>query len=362
MGALERIYELGARHSIPLRNTFELLEDCPCRCAHCYVTRTRERRLSLAVVVDLLDQMEEAGAFFVSLTGGEIGLRDDLFEIIREAKQRRFHLTLFTTGTLWSAREWDQIAGLGVNRVRVSLYGVTPALHDSITGTLGSHRKTVRTMKGLLARDVPIEIGCPVLARNVSEVEAVLKFCEGLGAAVVIDPLITFDDAGSATPRTAAPSRQQLIEFYSHPHIQKHFRSNTSTDSSPESRPCQVGHSGTFVRCNGDVLPCVNWPEVAGNIFNARLLDIYRASEVFQRCRNIRRSDMTTCCACNLAEHCQPCVGMHLQERGSMSQPASSWCNNASARMAVSCSSPGSAPRLTRGGKRASSHRQQVGR
>src|SRR5688572_2444389 len=92
--ASERV---GAPHSV----TIELLAPCNLRCPHCYVTHSAKNKLSYEVVVDLLDQMAALGVFSVTFTGGEVGLRKDLFELIAEARQRRFAVYLLSSGTLW---------------------------------------------------------------------------------------------------------------------------------------------------------------------------------------------------------------------------------------------------------------------
>lgn len=51
-------------------------------------------------ILQLIQDLATEGCLFLTLSGGEIFLRDDLFEIIGYAKQHGFALKIFTNGTL----------------------------------------------------------------------------------------------------------------------------------------------------------------------------------------------------------------------------------------------------------------------
>ncbi len=72
-----RAMDLG----IPLSVHIDLTWRCNERCIHCYLDHDDPDELSLSELRDLLDQMADAGTLFLTLSGGEIFLRKDLFAI-----------------------------------------------------------------------------------------------------------------------------------------------------------------------------------------------------------------------------------------------------------------------------------------
>ena len=79
----EALREQATQKQIPLVVHFDLTYRCPLRCIHCYLTGGKKRlECSLDEVKNILDQLADAGSLYLTLSGGEIFLRDDLAEIV----------------------------------------------------------------------------------------------------------------------------------------------------------------------------------------------------------------------------------------------------------------------------------------
>src|SRR5216684_8607096 len=103
----DRLIHVASRAQIPLAALFEVTHRCNLGCSHCYLTegpvgRPRPTRDELALdeVRRALDQLAEAGTFFLTLTGGEVFMRRDFLDIVAHARSLHFSVTIFTTGTL----------------------------------------------------------------------------------------------------------------------------------------------------------------------------------------------------------------------------------------------------------------------
>ena len=85
------------QNRVPITGSVELDLRCNLRCLHCYrdgewpagILDTEEMK-------DVLDQIADAGTLWLLLTGGEIFLRPDFFEIYEHAMKKGFLLNLFT--------------------------------------------------------------------------------------------------------------------------------------------------------------------------------------------------------------------------------------------------------------------------
>ena len=74
--------------SIPLSVQLDLTYRCNERCVHCYLDHDDHGEMTTAEIKELLDQMAEAGVFYLTISGGEILMRRDFFEILEHARLR----------------------------------------------------------------------------------------------------------------------------------------------------------------------------------------------------------------------------------------------------------------------------------
>ncbi len=323
------------RLRVPTSCSIELLAPCNLNCVHCYVTHSKKSVLTLPVIEDLFRQLAELGTLRLYLTGGEIGLRRDLFEIIAAARGHHFRVDLLTSGTLWGEKEWDRVAELGVEYVRLSLYSNQACTHDAVTKKPGSHEKTMATIDGLLARGIDVELACPVLSINAKDVGDVVAYGRERGVRVWVESHIMDKDLGGQGPKVVEASIAQIVDVYSDPRLIEHaarYDDAGCAVPSGDTRPCAVGERSAFIRCTGEVHPCVNWSTSAGNILHKSFRDIWSQGEVFAEARAVTFAQMNTCTSCGDLPACKPCVGMNRSERGAVGTPAKGICATAAAK------------------------------
>src|SRR5258707_9445015 len=119
------MHEMGAtalRLGIPLGVQLDVTYRCNERCVHCYLDHDDHGEMTTAEIKDLLEQMADAGVFFLVLSGGEIFLRKDLFEIVEHARKLLFSVKLKTNAVMIRKAKAQRIADLGVESVQISVY------------------------------------------------------------------------------------------------------------------------------------------------------------------------------------------------------------------------------------------------
>ncbi|MBS0458443.1 MAG: radical SAM protein, partial [Proteobacteria bacterium] len=95
--------EMGARAlslGIPLGVQLDLTYRCNERCIHCYLDHDAHGEMTTAEILGLLDQLAAAGTFFLNISGGEIFMRPDLFEIVEYARKLQFSVKLKTNAVM----------------------------------------------------------------------------------------------------------------------------------------------------------------------------------------------------------------------------------------------------------------------
>src|SRR5437016_13973140 len=99
-GLMEEMAAKALRLNIPLNVQLDLTYRCNERCIHCYLDHHDHGEMSTAEILDLLDQLADAGVFFLTLSGGEIMVRADFFEILERARALTFSVKLKTNAVL----------------------------------------------------------------------------------------------------------------------------------------------------------------------------------------------------------------------------------------------------------------------
>ncbi len=108
---------------LPIGVTAELTYRCNLRCIHCYCTNSISKELTLNEWKRAIDILKSWGTVFITFTGGEPLLREDLLQIMRYASKNGMALRLFTNGTLINEKIADHLKDMNLLEVEVSIQG-----------------------------------------------------------------------------------------------------------------------------------------------------------------------------------------------------------------------------------------------
>ena len=131
---------------------FDLTYRCNERCVHCYLDHDDHGEMTTGEVKHVLDQLADAGTFFLTLSGGELLLRKDFFELLAYARQLQFDVKIKTNAMLITQARAERIRDLGVRQIQISVYSHRPEVHDAITKVRGSLERTIAAIHFLRVR------------------------------------------------------------------------------------------------------------------------------------------------------------------------------------------------------------------
>src|SRR5260221_11531049 len=100
-GLMQEISNRALELGVPLSVQLDLTYRCNEKCIHCYLDHEDHGEMTTAEIKGLLDQLADAGVFFLILSGGEIFLRKDLFEIVEHARKRLYSVKLKTNAVMF---------------------------------------------------------------------------------------------------------------------------------------------------------------------------------------------------------------------------------------------------------------------
>ena len=118
-GLLVEMTEKALARNIPLSVQLDLTYRCNERCVHCYLDHDDHGEMTTAEIKHLLEEMADAGVFILTLSGGEIFLRKDFFELLEYARRElTFCVKLKTNAIMIREREAARLRELGCSRSR----------------------------------------------------------------------------------------------------------------------------------------------------------------------------------------------------------------------------------------------------
>jgi radical SAM protein with 4Fe4S-binding SPASM domain len=313
---------------------FELTYRCNERCTHCYLDVFKPnaivpRELSTEECLNVIDQISSLGVLHLTLSGGDILVRRDWYEIAQYARQKRLLLRLFTNGLLIRPKLADRIASLHPYAVEISLYSTKPEIHESITRVKHSWELSTRAIKLLRERGVRVVMKTPLMRENVREIDDLFALAEELGAIFHYDVTITPKNSGALDPLKHRMGFEDLVWIMDKqisPGIWEKHR------LSDEDRTCMVGGSGMVIDPYGNIFPCVELRRSAGNVRENSLEEIWKQSEVWPELSDLKVKDLPVCRACEIRTLCVRCHGLSFNESGDMKAPAKISCTEALAR------------------------------
>jgi len=132
---------------------------CNLSCLHCYSSSKDvpyERELTTEEALRVLDDLASFRVQALILSGGEPLLREDVFLLIREARDRGIPTSLSTNGMLITPPVAREIRRSGLSYVGISLDGIG-SVHDRFRRVDGAFRKTLEAVR--LCRDQGVKVG-----------------------------------------------------------------------------------------------------------------------------------------------------------------------------------------------------------
>jgi radical SAM protein with 4Fe4S-binding SPASM domain len=331
---IQEMSDKAQRLGIPLAVQLDLTYRCNERCVHCYLDHDDRGEMNTSEIKDLLEQMAEAGVFFLTLSGGEVMMRRDFFEIVEHARRLSFCVKLKTNAVMIRQSEADRIQALAPESVQISIYSHRAEVHDAITRLPGSLKRSVAATRLLVERGIKIIFANVLMRDNFQDYPGVQALAAEVGAEFTIDPTITPMMDGNRSILNLNIERAQL---------QQVFRDASILGTSPQEfcalpggppavedaqrmLPCSAGHTFCYVSPYGDVYPCVQFPLPTGNVRTSRFLDIWKHSPQMAEVRSITMNDLPICSTCaHGGGSCSRCPGLAYME-GNMRGPSSQDC------------------------------------
>ena len=336
---MQEISDRALRLGVPFSVQLDLTYRCNEQCVHCYLDHDDHGEMTTVEIKHLLKEMAEAGVFILTLSGGEIFMRKDFFEILEYARSLTFCIKLKTNAVLIRETQAARLRDLGVESIQISIYSHRPEVHDAITKVPGSLRRSVNAIRFLRAQGLKVVVANVLMTENMQDYHGVRALADEIDAKYTLDPTITpkMDGDRSILDLNAGESALRRLfrdeafvgnadKFCAPPPV--------PDEDSMKALPCSAGHTACYVSPYGEFYPCVQFPLSCGNVRQQRFIDIWRNSEQLKEVRSIRLRDLSNCSQCAHGSTCTRCPGLAFME-GNMRGPSTADCEKSFARTGI---------------------------
>ena len=312
---------------------------CNLKCKHCYIKADKklDNELTTEEAKKLIDELEECGVVALSFAGGEPLIRPDFFEVATYAKQKGFHISLATNGTLITQKVANELKRIGIDYIEISLDGAKSETHDSFRGIRGVFKRTDQGIRNCVKSGLYTSIATTVTKSNFEEIPEIYELAKRTRAKFLI--FFNFIPSGRGKDiinlDISPEQREKLLNFIyekmvsgSTPQVMctapqlgricmrngmsipTHFFTKEIIGKYSELSEfiggCGAGRLYCSIEPNGDVQPCVFMPIKIGNIKEKPLREIWHNSEVLKKLRDRSRLK-ANCGSCEYKFVCGGC-------------------------------------------------------
>ncbi len=319
----------------------ELTYRCPLACAYCSNPMTYRGRPPLDTVTwgRLFREAEALGVVQLNLTGGEPLLRNDLEELITEARGLDLYVNLITSGIPLDRDRVTRLRDGGLDAVQLSFQAARREQADRMAGT-EAHEHKLQAAQWIREAGLPLTINVVLHRKNIDHTADMIALAEELGAHRLELANTQYLGWALANRNALLPTREQLAESRSVAAAAQRRLSGTMEilfvvpDYYADlPRACMEGWGRRFliVAPDGLVLPCHAAHTIPGlpmvRATTSSLSEIWEYSELF----NLFRGDAWMPAPCHACERrfidyggCR-CQAFHLTGLASATDPACRW-------------------------------------
>jgi len=168
---------------IPLLISWPLTFRCNQKCKYCGVGKLLCPELNTSEVLDTINKFHNLGTKWITFSGGEPLLREDMGEIINHTKSKGIHVFINSNGRLVP----QKISELGkVDGITLSLDGPVE-INDLIRGK-GSFRRVIEAIEICQDNKIPVALMSVLTKQNIDFIDDVISIASKYNVRVMFQP------------------------------------------------------------------------------------------------------------------------------------------------------------------------------
>lgn len=324
---MDEMYDCAHDYRILLSLTIELTTMCNERCVHCYIPHHDNKGLNITDIKRVIKEFRDMGGLNLTLTGGEIFLRKDIFEIIEYARQLNLRVFLLTNGTLITQKVIDKLKMLNIAELSISVYSLDDQIHDSITRKGGSLKETLNAIELAGKNSIRVTVKTPLMENNKYAYRELQKYCKERNISYLASCIIFSKNNGDTSVKdTMINEDEQRIIAREVEKLEPNGRRYNYEEA------CGSLKYTLGIDSLGNIYPCSSFYYKLGNVKDDSLEEIWN-SETLKKIQDIRKDELHECSECSYKEKCSRCPGLAYLEDNTLYACSSTAKQNVMARI-----------------------------
>lgn len=344
-----------------LTATFELTARCNLQCKMCYLRhaandrQAKEKELTTEQWIRLAEEARDEGMLLLTLTGGEVLLREDFKILYEKLMNMGFLINILTNGTLIDKKFVDWIATIPPMRISMTLYGASPETYKNVTGFAGGYDRVMHAVDYLMEKGIPIQLKTTMVKGNIDDFDQLHDYAiEKTGVLGVVNYISPSREGCLTDPAGNRLNPKELSQFEAYmsernrrivaemkknmnltriedgvaEFEQKMIEEIPSSKKKNSAFTCPSGTCSAWVTWNGTLTPCglMEKPETYP------LLHGFKSAweELKKKCMAV--PECHDCLKCEMKAYCEKCPARRLRETGYFDQAPAYLCQLAQER------------------------------
>lgn len=163
--------------------TWILTAKCNLRCRQCGVYEKETEELNTGESVKLIKFLARRGILWISFTGGEPLIREDIGLLVEEAKKENMAIGINSNGILVPKRIHDIKS---INKLQLSIDG-PEKVHDELREK-GAFRAVMEAIESARSNNISVQLTHVLMKNNLDYLDSFLKIVEDLKIPVTVQP------------------------------------------------------------------------------------------------------------------------------------------------------------------------------
>ncbi|MDD9886682.1 MAG: pyrroloquinoline quinone biosynthesis protein PqqE [Gammaproteobacteria bacterium] len=289
------------RIGMPVSILFELTHRCPLQCPYCSNPLQLEQaanELTTEQWSDLMEQAVKMGILQVHFSGGEPTLRRDLEDLVGKAEQLGLYSNLITSGVGLDDARVENLAGLGLKHVQISVQDSAEESANRIAGHRDGYAQKRIAARAVRRNNLPLTVNAPIHKMNIGHLPSIIDLAVDMGASRMEVAHVQYYGWAYHNRASLMPKREQLERATD---VVERARARLKgvlvidyvvpDYYARKPKACMGGWARQFLNVtpSGKVLPCHAAESITAlqfdNVRERSLMDIWQNSESFEKYR-----------------------------------------------------------------------------
>jgi len=250
---------------------WEITKKCNLHCLHCIAAAGNRKELNETSTLKIINILQDWGCGELYLTGGEPLIRQDIFNLLKKARENKMKTSLLSNGTLINNKNIKLIKSY-VEELGISLDGASSKINDSIRGK-HTFRKIINTINLAKKHKIPITLYFTLCKLNISDFENILKTVKSLKVNNIRVNEISLRGRAYKNRKILEFNRQEALNLKQNLlNILKKF--NYQKKDFWFYNSCEINNKNIFISPQGYVYPCIEVYQQKPNYHLGNILKI----------------------------------------------------------------------------------------